>query len=797
MSASLGSIPLLGSNNAPGNYLFEQNNTQTANPPSTSIGGIVIGCQKGDIKPTTITNPDQFLSLYGTPNPNWSLAGYSALTFLKGSNNLIVRRVVNTDSLTAASYLFPYSGVSFPSVEGLQLAYTPYQDLNYSGGVPQFSIINNIPAFGSVASSTPVTVVYTLNGGAPVTVTTTVGANINQYIANLNAALNPAGISAFSSNAIITGTTSAPCIYFAGPTQSVFAITSVGYNSSTYTPITPSYSNDVFAIIAQNPGAWPNNNIAWTITNVDLGTAQQLTLTFNRQLAIGDTVTFNSNVYLQGGTVNTAAYNLTATVPYTTTNDATLTAFASAIQAASVNGQTGFLTATAVLPDATGANGREIIITLQSKNLNGNYFATATNYLTAGNGPIDYTTANVGTVYNGTNTLSAIITQSVRCAPSKNTFNLNVYSASNPNVPLETFTGSLGTTINSATGATNNIEMIVNNDYTGSKYIRLVSTLPQSVVVFPNLFDNITKLNFLNGGADGSLPTNVQIANAWNDFADTTNITVNMLINGGYTSPTVQQAMDAVVQARQDMSFAYLDMPSNVQSSTGAGEVNYRQNLLNLSSNRSAIYSPDILIADPYTGQNIYIPPSGYEASLQAITDNNIGPQQIAAGPNYGVINSALGLRVIYSKPVRGILNGAQVNAIKKLRSGGYAVYGAVTLATVPSLLSFIPVRRIFSYVEELILSILEGVDFDNITPTLELNVTQTIQGYLITFINNNAIQNGSVIADSTVNTQNYANNGQFNVRVIIYPFSPAQFVVLDAVLTNSSSVFTESVVSV
>ncbi len=72
----------------------------------------------------------------------------------------------------------------------------------------------------------------------------------------------------------------------------------------------------------------------------------------------------------------------------------------------------------------------------------------------------------------------------------------------------------------------------------------------------------------------------------------------------------------------------------------------------------------------------------------------------------------------------------------------------------------------------------------------------QTVNGYLRTFVANGAIASGQCITDSTVNTQVYANNGQFNVRVVIVPFSPAQFVVLDGVITNNASVFTESVVT-
>jgi hypothetical protein len=397
-------------------------------------------------------------------------------------------------------------------------------------------------------------------------------------------------------------------------------------------------------------------------------------------------------------------------------------------------------------------------------------------------------------VVTGGSPLSALIQQSVVGVTSNNTFNFNIYQSSNPNTPLEVWTGSLTAAVDGF-AQTLNLVAQVNNDASGSQVVRLVNLLPSTVTPFPNMFDNIPTIQWLGAGADGSIPTNTQIAAAWNDFASTTNVDVDIIMSGGNNSPIVQQAMDAVCQARQDLCFAYMDVPSSSQA-TAAGCVNYRQNSLGLNSNRSALFTPDVLISDPYSGTQLYIPLSGFEAALQALADNSVGPQQAAAGPTFGVLSNALGLRELYNKTDRGFLNQSGINAAKKLRKGGYAVYGAVTLATIPSLLTYIPVRRIFSTIEQIVLDLLEGVDFNNITPTLELNVQQNVNKILGQYIQNGAIQNGSCITDSTVNTQVYADNGQFNVRIFVFPFSPAQFVVLDAVLTNNSAVFTESVVS-
>src|SRR5690606_4117072 len=78
-------------------------------------GGIVITASKGPTVPTVVTNPRQFINLYGYPsrdNPSM----YAALRFLRRANLLTVRRVIN-DAVSA-------SGISEDSTPETELEVT-------------------------------------------------------------------------------------------------------------------------------------------------------------------------------------------------------------------------------------------------------------------------------------------------------------------------------------------------------------------------------------------------------------------------------------------------------------------------------------------------------------------------------------------------------------------------------------------------------------------------------------------------------------------------------------------------
>ena len=79
-------------------------------------GGIVLTAHKGPIgEPVLVTSEEQFISVFGEPDPKLGLAHYSALAFLAQSNKLWVVRVANGAL---------YGGVIVTSTDGASLSTT-------------------------------------------------------------------------------------------------------------------------------------------------------------------------------------------------------------------------------------------------------------------------------------------------------------------------------------------------------------------------------------------------------------------------------------------------------------------------------------------------------------------------------------------------------------------------------------------------------------------------------------------------------------------------------------------------
>lgn len=81
---------------APGVYLQEVDLSQRIDGAATSIGAVVFESKQGPLAPTLITGGrNQFLDLYGFPDPSVSFGHDTALAFLKQSGALYCKRVIN------------------------------------------------------------------------------------------------------------------------------------------------------------------------------------------------------------------------------------------------------------------------------------------------------------------------------------------------------------------------------------------------------------------------------------------------------------------------------------------------------------------------------------------------------------------------------------------------------------------------------------------------------------------------------------------------------------------------------
>lgn len=284
---------------------------------------------------------------------------------------------------------------------------------------------------------------------------------------------------------------------------------------------------------------------------------------------------------------------------------------------------------------------------------------------------------------------------------------------------------------------------------------------------------------------DNGLPVTIDdIIDGWDAFEDTEEITVTLLINGGYASPAVHLKMADVAEQRGD-AFAILDMPSNSQTTQAA--VAYRRNTLNLNSSFAAIYTPDLSILNE-DNVNIWCPPSGYVAACYARTDRVAAEWFAPAGVTRGKV-LANDVRHVYKQGDRDTLDPNQVNFIHKMPNYGLVLWSQETLQAQASALSNIHVRRLInSLMASLKIAALAGV-FEQNDKTLRLELTAIAEGILGPIKRGRGLYGYEIICNSTNNTPELEASGDVILDVYIDPMMIAKRIHLNAIVPRTGQI--------
>ena len=375
------------------------------------------------------------------------------------------------------------------------------------------------------------------------------------------------------------------------------------------------------------------------------------------------------------------------------------------------------------------------------------------------------------------------ITSPANLATPTAVFTVSVYDNTiNPSTPQETWNCTL-TDFVDGNGRQLEAEQQIN---AFSSYIGCQNNT-SSLVSVP-VIKNTTNVA-LSGGTSGTAPTNSQIAQAWLDnFLDREKVNVNVLINGGYSSVTVQQAMIQVAEGRGDAT-AVLDTPSAMQKYQDA--ITYRNLVLNANTSYAAIYTSDVFINDNYNGKQLYIPCSGKVAAVYARTDRVAGPQYAPAGLNRGQID-VLALRQDYNESQRTQLFQAQVNYIRRFIGAGTAVFEQVTLQNKQSALSWVNVRRMVNVIKGGVKDYLMYSLHEPNDDFLRRMIVTSLSSYLQYWKDARGILDFQVISDSSNNPDSKYNLGILTVTVIITPVIAVHEIGVDIVITKAGVSFKE-----
>jgi len=380
------------------------------------------------------------------------------------------------------------------------------------------------------------------------------------------------------------------------------------------------------------------------------------------------------------------------------------------------------------------------------------------------------------------------ITDPAQAAPASTIFTVEFYNtAVNPSVPVETWDVSFDDE-NDGTGSTTEMESRINSFSDMMRYTSNLSTVIGAVNPM-----NLPRTN-LDGGTSGAAPTSYTIAGVWSSkFANRNIVPVRTLINGGVADPIAQRAMDSLAQSRGDC-VAMLDVPSDRQKAQQA--INYRQVTLNLNSNYSALFSPDVLEADDRLQKSLLVPFSGWAAALCARTDKLANPAFSIAGLNRGLLD-ILGTRYIYEEPEMDNMEAAQVNYVRTLLGAGTALWEQRTLQNKASALSWLSVRRIANTIKtSMYFAGLYFLQEQNDEFTVRA-LLKTYDTYLSTMVTARALSDYALVSDSRNNTADMEIAGVRKVLVVLYPTIPIHELDLDFSITKRTVTVDEVVQTV
>jgi hypothetical protein len=195
-----------------------------------------------------------------------------------------------------------------------------------------------------------------------------------------------------------------------------------------------------------------------------------------------------------------------------------------------------------------------------------------------------------------------------------------------------------------------------------------------------------------------------------------------------------------------------------------------------------AFYFPYITVRDPLApGNLVNVPPSGHIAGIYARSDATRG---VHKAPANEVIRGALNLTYRVNREEQAALNVAGVNCVRFFPQQGIVVWGARTVADSASEWKYVPVRRLFTMVENSIGRSTRWVVFEPNDYTLWKAIRRDVGAFLRLLWRDGALMGKTpeeaffVKCDDETNPPEVIDAGMVVTVIGLAPVKPAEFVV-------------------
>ena len=314
---------------------------------------------------------------------------------------------------------------------------------------------------------------------------------------------------------------------------------------------------------------------------------------------------------------------------------------------------------------------------------------------------------------------------------------------------------------------------------------------------------NAPVVDSLTGGTDDYAVTAGELELAYDKFADTESLDINLVL-GGPSSAIADTAsgMDTHVTMITDLVELRKDCVGFVSPYRSA-TVNVTSNITQASnviegfdlcpsSSYMVFDSGYKYMYDKYNDVFRFVPLNGDTAGLCAYTDGVADPWFSPAGYNRGNVRGAIKVSFNPTKAERDRLYRARVNPVVDFPGQGVVLFGDKTALTKPSAFDRINVRRLFLVLEKAIATAAKFQLFEFNDEFTRAQFRNLVEPFLRDVQGRRGITDFSVICDATNNTGEVIDRNEFIGDIFIKPARSINFITLNFIAVRTGVSFSE-----
>ena len=307
----------------------------------------------------------------------------------------------------------------------------------------------------------------------------------------------------------------------------------------------------------------------------------------------------------------------------------------------------------------------------------------------------------------------------------------------------------------------------------------------------------------LSGGTDDYAVTAGELKTAYDRFADTESLDVNLILGGrgggSGDSSSLQDThvtmLTAFVETRRDcVAFVSPHRSATVNVNSSLTQTDNVIDAFNLCPSSSfVVYDSGYkYMYDKYNDLFRFVPLNGDTAGLCAFTDQIADSFFSPAGFNRGRVRGAIKLSYNPNNAERDRLYRARVNPVVNFSGQGVTHFGDKTALTKPSAFDRINVRRLFLLLEKAIATAAKFQLFEFNDEFTRAQFRNLVEPFLRDIQGRRGITDFSVVADGTNNTGEVIDRNEFIADIFIKPNRSINFITLNFIATRTGVAFTE-----